>query len=165
MSHLQVTCGVQCRLWLEAEQALRSWWGFRREVVSSGRHRVLPMFRLGLYSYSRLCHWPASAEFGRDIIRSNVCVVNELCSHARIWGAGTWLHAGYHLTTAIAGPSLLTLPYAIHFLGWAPGLFALTIGGAVSSYAYCLLSRVLEHFAARGQRCLRFRDLSEVVIG
>jgi amino acid permease len=78
---------------------------------------------------------------------------------------GTWMHAGYHLTTAIAGPSLLTLPYAIHFLGWFPGLLALTIGGAVSSYAYCLLSRVLEHFASQGERCLRFRDLSQVVIG
>jgi hypothetical protein len=75
------------------------------------------------------------------------------------------MHAGYHLTTAIAGPSLLTLPYAFHFLGWGPGLLALTVGGAVSSYAYCLLSRVLEHFASRGQRCLRFRDLSQVVIG
>ena len=75
------------------------------------------------------------------------------------------MHAGYHLTTAIAGPSLLTLPYAISFLGWGPGLLTLTIAGAVSSYAYCLLSKVLEHFASRDQRCLRFRDLSEVVLG
>ncbi|KAG0581910.1 hypothetical protein M758_3G019500 [Ceratodon purpureus] len=107
-----------------------------------------------------------------NALMSSTDEVSDVESEAKDAGAlfvleskGTWVHAGYHLTTAIAGPSLLTLPYAIHFLGWGPGLFALTIGGAVSSYAYCLLSKVLEHFASRGQRCLRFRDLSEVVIG
>ena len=79
--------------------------------------------------------------------------------------AGTWVHAGYHLTTAIAGPSLLTLPYAFTFLGWLPGLITLTIGGSVSSYAYYLLSTVLEHCAAEGNRYYRFRELSDHVIG
>ncbi|CAM6001656.1 unnamed protein product [Sphagnum balticum] len=65
---------------------------------------------------------------------------------------GTWLHAGYHLTTAIAAPSLLSLPYAFSFLGWAPGLLAITICGLVSSYAYCLLSQVLDDCASKGHR-------------
>jgi len=75
------------------------------------------------------------------------------------------MHAGYHLTTAIAGPSLLSLPYAFSFLGWAPGLMALTICGLVSSYAYCLLSRVLDDCASKGHRFYRFRELSQFVIG
>jgi hypothetical protein len=79
--------------------------------------------------------------------------------------AGTWMHAGYHLTTAIAGPSLLSLPYAFSFLGWAPGLLALTICGLVSSYAYCLLSQVLDDCASKGHRFYRFRELSQFVIG
>jgi hypothetical protein len=78
---------------------------------------------------------------------------------------GTWMHAGYHLTTAIAGPSLLSLPYAFSFLGWAPGLLALTICGLVSSYAYCLLSQVLDDCASKGHRFYRFRELSKFVIG
>jgi hypothetical protein len=78
---------------------------------------------------------------------------------------GTWKHAGYHLTTAIAGPSLLSLPYAFSFLGWAPGLLALTICGLVSSYAYCLLSQVLDDCASKGHRFYRFRELSQFVIG
>lgn len=107
-----------------------------------------------------------------SLVRDRSAVEEEEGFEAKDAGAlfvleskGTWFHAGYHLTTAIAGPSLLTLPYAFHFLGWGPGLFALTIAGAVSSYAYCLLSRVLEHYASQGKRCLRFRDLSDVVIG
>ncbi len=75
------------------------------------------------------------------------------------------MHAGYHLTTAIAGPSLLSLPYAFSFLGWAPGLLALTICGLVSSYAYCLLSQVLDDCASKGHRFYRFRELSQFVIG
>ncbi|KAH8951179.1 hypothetical protein BDL97_09G013600 [Sphagnum fallax] len=78
---------------------------------------------------------------------------------------GTWLHAGYHLTTAIAAPSLLSLPYAFSFLGWAPGLLAITICGLVSSYAYCLLSQVLDDCASKGHRFYRFRELSQFVIG
>jgi amino acid permease len=75
------------------------------------------------------------------------------------------LHAGYHLTTAIAAPSLLSLPYAFSFLGWAPGLLAITICGLVSSYAYCLLSQVLDDCASKGHRFYRFRELSQFVIG
>jgi hypothetical protein len=103
---------------------------------------------------------------------SNCCSI-DCCFHchmqilisSRILGAGTWLHAGYHLTTAIAAPSLLSLPYAFSFLGWAPGLLAITICGLVSSYAYCLLSQVLDDCASKGHRFYRFRELSQFVIG
>jgi len=101
------------------------------------------------------------------------CCSFDCCFHchmqilisSRILVAGTWLHAGYHLTTAIAAPSLLSLPYAFSFLGWAPGLLAITICGLVSSYAYCLLSQVLDDCASKGHRFYRFRELSQFVIG
>jgi hypothetical protein len=89
----------------------------------------------------------------------------QILISSRILVAGTWLHAGYHLTTAIAAPSLLSLPYAFSFLGWAPGLLAITICGLVSSYAYCLLSQVLDDCASKGHRFYRFRELSQFVIG
>ncbi|KAJ7192862.1 hypothetical protein O6H91_Y519600 [Diphasiastrum complanatum] len=78
---------------------------------------------------------------------------------------GTWVHAGYHLTTSIAGPSLLTLPFALVGLGWGPGILGLIIGAVVTFYSYCLLSRVLEDSETRGHRYLRFRDLARDVLG
>ncbi|PKI35436.1 hypothetical protein CRG98_044179 [Punica granatum] len=54
---------------------------------------------------------------------------------------GEWWHAGYHLTTAIVGPTILTLPYAFRGLGWALGFLCLTVMGAVTFYSYFLLSK------------------------
>uniref|UniRef100_A0A0D9V311 Amino acid transporter transmembrane domain-containing protein n=1 Tax=Leersia perrieri TaxID=77586 RepID=A0A0D9V311_9ORYZ len=78
---------------------------------------------------------------------------------------GTWWHAGFHLTTAIVGPTVLTLPYALRGMGWALGLAVLTIIGAVTFYEYSLMSRVLEHCEARGRRHIRFRELAADVLG
>ncbi|BAS73210.1 Os01g0621200 [Oryza sativa Japonica Group] len=79
--------------------------------------------------------------------------------------AGTWWHAGFHLTTAIVGPTVLTLPYALRGMGWALGLTVLTAVGAVTFYEYSLMSRVLEHCEARGRRHIRFRELAADVLG
>uniref|UniRef100_A0A0E0JLA8 Amino acid transporter transmembrane domain-containing protein n=1 Tax=Oryza punctata TaxID=4537 RepID=A0A0E0JLA8_ORYPU len=78
---------------------------------------------------------------------------------------GTWWHAGFHLTTAIVGPTVLTLPYALRGMGWALGLTVLTAVGAVTFYEYSLMSRVLEHCEARGRRHIRFRELASDVLG
>ncbi|KAJ7520896.1 hypothetical protein O6H91_19G028300 [Diphasiastrum complanatum] len=78
---------------------------------------------------------------------------------------GTWVHAGYHLTTSIAQPSLLSLPFAFVGLGWGPGILGLITGAAVTFYAYYLLSRILEDSETRGHRYIRFRDLSRDVLG
>ena len=79
--------------------------------------------------------------------------------------AGSWVHAGYHLTTSIAAPALLSLPYAFVSLGWVGGLVFLLAGAAVTFYAYNLLSLVLERKAASGHRFLRFRDLAYHILG
>ncbi|KAE8781443.1 putative GABA transporter 2 [Hordeum vulgare] len=78
---------------------------------------------------------------------------------------GTWWHAGFHLTTAMVGPTVLTLPYALRGMGWALGLAALTAVAAVTFYTYYLMSRVLDHCEAAGRRHIRFRELAADVLG
>ncbi|EPS66607.1 hypothetical protein M569_08167, partial [Genlisea aurea] len=78
---------------------------------------------------------------------------------------GKWWHAGFHLTTAIVGPSTLTLPFAFRGLGWMMGLFCLTAMAAVTFYAYFLMSLVLEHCEKSGRRHIRFRELAADVLG
>ncbi|KAB1209395.1 GABA transporter 1 [Morella rubra] len=78
---------------------------------------------------------------------------------------GSWLHCGYHLTTSIVAPPLLSLPYAFAFLGWTGGIFCLVIGALVTFYSYNLISLVLEHHAQLGHRHLRFRDMAHDILG
>ncbi|XP_024372214.1 GABA transporter 1 isoform X2 [Physcomitrium patens] len=78
---------------------------------------------------------------------------------------GNWKHAGFHLSTSIVAPALLSLPYAMKGLGWAPGFLALIIGAVVSFYAYMRISKVLEQAELEGHRLLRFRDMGGYVLG
>ncbi|KAL3699468.1 hypothetical protein R1sor_017490 [Riccia sorocarpa] len=78
---------------------------------------------------------------------------------------GGWVHAGYHLSTSIAAPPLITLPYAFTLLGWGCGTVMLILGAVVTFYAYNLLAVVIEEIDARGRRHLRFRDVGEDIIG
>ncbi|KAJ4974803.1 hypothetical protein NE237_007977 [Protea cynaroides] len=78
---------------------------------------------------------------------------------------GSWLHCGYHLTTAIVGPAVLSLPFTFAMLGWGAGLLCLTIVAVVTFYSYNLLSIVLEHLDELGQRQLRFRDMATHILG
>lgn len=75
------------------------------------------------------------------------------------------MHCGYHLTTSIVAPPLLSLPYAFTFLGWKAGIFCLVIGALVTFYSYNLISLVLEHHAQLGRRHLRFRDMAHDILG
>ncbi|KAM3711896.1 hypothetical protein ACB098_01G143800 [Castanea mollissima] len=78
---------------------------------------------------------------------------------------GEWWHAGFHLTTAIVGPTILTLPYAFRGFGWGLGCFCLTVMAIVTFYSYCLMSKVLEHCEKAGRRHIRFRELAADVLG
>ncbi|PKA67163.1 GABA transporter 1 [Apostasia shenzhenica] len=78
---------------------------------------------------------------------------------------GSWLHCGYHLTTAIVAPALLSLPLALSLLGWVAGVLFLTVAAAVTFYSYVLLSIVLEYHAKLGRRLLRFRDMAHHILG
>ncbi|CAN1298428.1 GABA transporter 1, partial [Linum perenne] len=78
---------------------------------------------------------------------------------------GTWLHCGYHLTTSIVAPALLSLPFALSLLGWTGGVLCLTLAAIVIFYSFNLLSLVLEHHAQLGNRQLRFRDMATHILG
>ncbi|GFP82552.1 probable gaba transporter 2 [Phtheirospermum japonicum] len=78
---------------------------------------------------------------------------------------GEWWHAGFHLTTAIVGPTILTLPYAFRGLGWVLGFVCLTAMGTVTFYSYYLMSLVLDHCEKAGRRHIRFRELAADVLG
>ncbi|KAL1806020.1 hypothetical protein ACET3Z_029088 [Daucus carota] len=78
---------------------------------------------------------------------------------------GEWWHAGFHLTTAIVGPTILSLPFAFRGMGWGLGFFSLTLMGAVTFYSYYLMSLVLEHCEKSGRRHIRFRELAADVLG
>ncbi|EOA40375.1 hypothetical protein CARUB_v10009101mg [Capsella rubella] len=78
---------------------------------------------------------------------------------------GTWWHCGFHLTTSIVAPPLLSLPYAFKFLGWVAGISCLVGGAAVTFYSYTLLSLTLQHHASHGHRYLRFRDMAYHILG
>ncbi|KAI3453801.1 hypothetical protein Pfo_010464 [Paulownia fortunei] len=77
---------------------------------------------------------------------------------------GKWWHAGFHLTTAIVGPTILTLPYAFRGLGWEVGFVCLTAMGVVTFYSYYLMSLVLDHCEKAGRRHIRFRELAADVL-
>ncbi|KAG0497372.1 hypothetical protein HPP92_002063 [Vanilla planifolia] len=78
---------------------------------------------------------------------------------------GSWLHCGYHLTTSIVAPALLSLPFAMASLGWTAGVFCLLMAAAVTFYSYNLLSLVLDNQAKLGRRQLRFRDMAHQILG
>ncbi|XP_030965481.1 GABA transporter 1-like isoform X2 [Quercus lobata] len=78
---------------------------------------------------------------------------------------GSWLHCGYHLTTSIVAPALLSLPFALSLTGWFAGVLCLIVAALVTFYSYNLLSLVLEHHAQLGQRQLRFRDMARDILG
>ncbi|KAK9168438.1 hypothetical protein Syun_000578 [Stephania yunnanensis] len=78
---------------------------------------------------------------------------------------GSWWHCGYHLTTSIVAPALLSLPLAFGGLGWEAGVLCLVVGALVTFYSYNLLSLVLEHHAQLGMRQLRFRDMAHQILG
>lgn len=78
---------------------------------------------------------------------------------------GKWWHAGFHLTTAIVGPTILTLPYVFRGLGWGLGFTCLTVMGLVTFYSYYLMSKVLDHCEKAGRRHIRFRELAADVLG
>ncbi|KAJ1692740.1 hypothetical protein LUZ63_009438 [Rhynchospora breviuscula] len=78
---------------------------------------------------------------------------------------GSWIHCGYHLTTAIVATALLSLPFAFASLGWAAGVVCLILETVVSFYSYNLISHVLEHHAQIGHRQLRFRDMANDILG
>lgn len=85
--------------------------------------------------------------------------------YAHLDSKGSWTHAAYHLTSATAGPPLLSLPFAMAALGWGPGILALALGAGVSYYVCYSLSLAMQHMELQGKRSFRFCDLSQHILG
>ncbi|KAG0624236.1 hypothetical protein M758_3G232500 [Ceratodon purpureus] len=117
----------------------------------------------GHVSYSVL--QPASEEEGNTQPAQNALKDVDGGALFVLESKGNWQHAGFHLTTSIATPAMLTLPFALRELGWFAGILALTLCAGVSFYAYTIISQVLEHSERRGHRFLRFRDLGAYILG
>jgi hypothetical protein len=72
------------------------------------------------------------------------------------------VHAGFHMTAAVASVPTLGLPYAVSLLGWPGGLIALVAGGCVTMFTAFLISGLLEY---GGTRHLRYRNLAQAIFG
>ncbi|KAL2548941.1 GABA transporter 1 [Forsythia ovata] len=78
---------------------------------------------------------------------------------------GSWLHCGYHLTTAIVAPALLSLPFAFTLLGWIGGVLCLTSAGS------CHFLLILSFVYSFGALCPTrkappsFRDMAHDILG
>lgn len=77
-------------------------------------------------------------------------------------GKGEWYYVGFHLSTAVAGPALLSLPYAMAELGWVAGLAALLSLYCLTLYTASLSASLHEW---DGRRHVRYRDLVESILG
>lgn len=114
--------------------------------------------------------WKPSVSSSSAWLSSLICIAIFFIIYWRIHllhiiFAGSWVHCGYHLTTSIVAPALLSLPFALAFLGWVGGVLCLIIEALVTFYSYNLLSLVLEHHAKQGVRLLRFREMAEHILG
>ena len=104
-----------------------------------GSKRQTPPFKLTVQNPSpRICH-PYMKAFNYFLISMNV-LSHLYCNFFLIiyWKfhllhifAGSWVHCGYHLTTSIVAPALLSLPFALAFLGWVSGVLCLIIEALV----------------------------------
>ncbi|KAL4204134.1 hypothetical protein AMTRI_Chr01g108200 [Amborella trichopoda] len=103
-------------------------------------------------------------ENGRHQFPQNPCE-NDAGAVFVLESKGKWWPAGFHLVTAIVGPTILTLPYAMSGMGWSLGLLSLTAVFAVTFYSYSLMSKVLEHCEKEGRRHIRFRELASRILG
>ena len=69
---------------------------------------------------------------------------------------------GYHMTTAVAGPALMGLPFAMALMGWVPGMIALLLGYVVTLYTSYIVANLHDW---DGKRHVRYRDLAESIFG
>lgn len=114
-----------------------------------------------------MANTPSSAQLTILESPKSECQENGQDKHASVLqhAKGTWLHAGYHLTTGTAGASTPNLPAAMAGLGWGFGLFFLTLFAAASFYTYYLLIIIVDHLEKQGKRCVRYQDVSYQLLG
>lgn len=74
----------------------------------------------------------------------------------------TWMHASFHTVCAVVGAGVLGLPHAFSYLGWAGGIFTLTLFTVSSIYTSYILAALHDN----GNRRLNtYREIGEAVLG
>ncbi|XP_042036108.1 lysine histidine transporter 1-like isoform X1 [Salvia splendens] len=74
-----------------------------------------------------------------------------------------WWFSAFHNVTAMVGAGVLSLPYAMSQLGWAPGVFFLALSWLVTLYS--LWQMVEMHELVPGRRFDRYHELGQHAFG
>eukprot|EP01025_Chloroclados_australasicus_P037014 TRINITY_DN3769_c0_g2_i1.p1 TRINITY_DN3769_c0_g2~~TRINITY_DN3769_c0_g2_i1.p1 ORF type:complete len:474 (+),score=27.90 TRINITY_DN3769_c0_g2_i1:217-1638(+) len=75
---------------------------------------------------------------------------------------GTWFYAGCHSATAMIGAGVLSLPWALSYLGWILGSLMLVLAFLASFFSADLLTMLHEQ---DGKRFDKYTDLGRYVLG
>lgn len=76
---------------------------------------------------------------------------------------GNWWYAAFHNVTAMVGAGVLSLPSAMTWLGWGPGVAVLVLSWAITLYT--LWQMVEMHEMVPGKRFDRYHELGQQAFG
>ncbi|XP_031498260.1 lysine histidine transporter-like 6 [Nymphaea colorata] len=76
---------------------------------------------------------------------------------------GTWWYAAFHYVTAMVGAGVLSLPYAMSYFGWGPGVLVLVLSWGITLYTSWQLIQLHEHVP--GKRFSRYHELGQYAFG
>eukprot|EP01018_Ginkgo_biloba_P022625 Gb_22126 [translate_table: standard] len=74
-----------------------------------------------------------------------------------------WWYAAFHNVTAMVGAGVLSLPYAVSYLGWGPGVLVLVLSWVITLYT--LWQMVEMHEMVPGKRFDRYHELGQHAFG
>lgn len=74
-----------------------------------------------------------------------------------------WWYSTFHTVTAMVGAGVLSLPYAMAYLGWGPGMAVMVISWCMTLHTFWLLIQL--HESTTGVRFDRYIDLARHAFG
>ncbi|XP_077230052.1 lysine histidine transporter-like 6 [Tasmannia lanceolata] len=74
-----------------------------------------------------------------------------------------WWYSAFHNVTAMVGAGVLSLPYAMAYLGWGPGTFVMVLSWCITLYT--LWQMVELHESVPGTRFDRYHELGQYAFG
>ncbi|KAM7271230.1 hypothetical protein ACFE04_030444 [Oxalis oulophora] len=74
-----------------------------------------------------------------------------------------WWYSTFHTVTAMIGAGVLSLPYAMAYLGWGPGIMVLVVSWCITLNTMWQMVQLHEHVP--GTRFDRYHDLGKYAFG
>ncbi|PWA44493.1 transmembrane amino acid transporter family protein [Artemisia annua] len=74
-----------------------------------------------------------------------------------------WWNSTFHTVTAMVGAGVLSLPYAMAYLGWGPGMAVMIISWCLTLHTFWILTQL--HESSEGVRYDRYIDLARYAFG